>query len=161
MSYKTIISALDLAGSLDVPDWLILDCRGQFLSNKKSYTEFVQQHIPNAYYCSFSANCMSSFSNTFSDSEKSSDKQMNLIDCLIENGFTQSSQIIIYDTDSNNFTDTLWLQLRSLGCANVAVLQGGFESWLAHDLPISECQTTTSNDISVKTPQLIAGPILI
>lgn len=145
MPYQTIITAPTLAEEFNVSDWLLLDCRGHYLGGKKSYNDFIKRHIPHAYYCSFSEDHISTFDNSSSFTNDSALKPNNMLDCLTETGFKQSSQIIIYDNDSNAFTDILWLQLRSLGCANVAVLQGGFKSWLAHGFEITECNASKNN----------------
>lgn len=138
MSFQTIISVADLADHLNVPDWLILDCRAQFLGNDQSYTKFKDSHIPNAFYCSFLKNYIPNNGNNISNIYDFSCNPTNMLENLTVNGFDQSSQIIIYDYNSGSFTDTFWLQLRSLGCKNVAVLQGGFETWIAQKMPVTE-----------------------
>lgn len=148
MAYKTIISATQLTDKIRDPDCLILDCRGQFLGGKKSYDNYLKSHIPKAYFCTFSENYIPTFTDSNSTTHNSILNAETMLDCLTENGFNKHSQIVIYDIDSNSFTDTLWLQLRSLGCRNVAVLQGGFNAWKKQNYLLSTGETVSERQES-------------
>lgn len=148
--YKTIISAAQLADNLHDSNWLILDCRGQLSSSKESYSRFVESHIPNAYYCSFSENnTPDSIDERSIPYDTKAVSQISLAS-IAEYGFNPSSQIVIYDNDNNSFIDALWLQLRSLGFQNVAVLQGGLESWIEKGFNLTICKMSAKNNISRK-----------
>lgn len=137
MSFKTIISATALGENFDDPEWIILDCRELFLGGSKSYSTFMDSHIPNAFYCCASITNASRVHNRKSNIHISQSNSQNILDCVIGKDFDKDSQIIIYDNDNNTYTETFWLQLRTLGFPNVAVLQGGFDSWKAQKMPVA------------------------
>ncbi|MGK0271553.1 MAG: thiosulfate/3-mercaptopyruvate sulfurtransferase [Cocleimonas sp.] len=138
MIYQTIISPTDLAKNLHLSEWLILDCRGGFLDNEISYHSFIESHIPGAFYCTFTENYMANLKHNNPNIKPSSSAQpAKIMEYLKENGFNKTSQIIIYDDTSSSVTDTVWLLLRSIGCQNVAVLQGGYASWEHLGMPVS------------------------
>lgn len=133
MPYQTIISPDTLADHLDNKNWLILDCRSALMLNKNSYETYKTSHIVNAYFCNFTSDWF------YEETPKAHNNEASHILKTLKNyGFNAISQIIIYDHDNSSTSDTIWLKLRSLGFKNVAVLQGGFASWLAKKLPITQ-----------------------
>jgi len=149
MKYTSLISAPALAESLFIPDWLVLDCRAQYLGGKKSYDAFLESHIPNAYYCSFSESYLPNSDNKQANPYHTVSSPQIMLNALAQEGFDKTSQIVIYDNDCNSFTNNMWLQLRSLGCRNVAVLQGGFDAWKEMGFSL------TTNKISAKNSSVV------
>lgn len=141
MTFQTIITASNLVKNLYNNNWLILDCRGGVLYEKKKYEKFLENHIPNAFYYCFSAHSLN-------DSELKSTssccsiitKPAQIIENLIEYGFDDTTQIILYDDSSSSFTDNMWLMLRSAGCKHVAVLQGGIAIWKEQKYPLANIE---------------------
>ena len=137
MKFQTIISVNQLTENLDTPNWLILDCRGGVLYEKRKYENYLKGHIPNAYYYCFSEHSMRDSGIEATTSCCGSIGTDKIIDNLKDYGFDETSQIILYDVSSSSFTDSMWLMLRSIGCKNVAVLQGGLASWEAQKMPMN------------------------
>lgn len=139
MKFQTIISASILVNYLESPEIIILDCRGGAKNNSLSYAKYLKSHIPNAYYCCFSSEKESNLdNNTHSNSaSRSLDETNKVLNNLAIAGFDSKSQVIIYGEDTDPLIDTIWLKFRSLGCQNVAVLQGGFSSWVAQNMPLA------------------------
>lgn len=50
-------------------------------------------------------------------------------------GIDETKQVVVYDESTGAWASRLWWMLRWLGHENVAVLNGGWEHWLAQDLP--------------------------
>ena len=46
-------------------------------------------------------------------------------------GFTPATQAVVYDRQGANYCGRLWWMLKWLGHANVAVLDGGWQAWIA------------------------------
>ena len=135
-NYQNIITPTTLADNLYKANWLILDCRGQLLNDNKAYKTFMQQHIPNAYYCCSNGYGIEGLMSKLYSSSLS--ELENIIEELQGIGFTPNTQIILYEELNSTLTNSLWLKLRTIGIANVAVLQGGFTTWKAKGLPISD-----------------------
>jgi thiosulfate/3-mercaptopyruvate sulfurtransferase len=50
-------------------------------------------------------------------------------------GISNTSQVVAYDQDSGMYASRLWWLLRWLGHDDVAVLDGGFATWIADERP--------------------------
>ena len=61
-----------------------------------------------------------------------------------ELGILPNTQVVVYDDAFGSFAARLWWMLKHMQHDNVAVLDGGWQSWLGADRPISmEVETTT------------------
>jgi len=149
VNFQTIITPACLADNLYDPNWLLLDCRGSLTSNHNSYKLYTQSHIPNAYYCCLGGMSSNTITNTCDDS---SFEYEQLIEILVENGYSKNTQIVLYEDENSSFTDTIWLKLRSVGIQNVAVLEGGYTLWKELNLP-----TTLSSNEPVKRDLFNSG----
>jgi len=148
VSYQTIIAPAALADNLDSPNWLILDCRAGTFYDRISYKKFLKGHIPKAlYYCS-TGNYLPDSGTTSSILCNCETETDQIIESLKELGFDETSQIIIYDDSSSSVTDSMWLLLRSIGCQHVAVLQGGFASWIEQEMPLASSKNSIEQSIS-------------
>jgi len=135
VKYNTIITPATLADNLHTPNWLILDCRNTLLNNSNGYRNYIQSHIPSAYYCCLDAACFDTKNSNVCS--YTSSEPIEMIDKLGEWGFDENTQIVIYEDLNSSYTDSMWLKLRSLGLKNIAVLQGGFTSWREQNLPMT------------------------
>lgn len=147
MKYQTIITVANLAECLNTTDCLILDCRGGVLFDSQKYESFLKSHIPSAvYFCAATEPFKSSDldSNNLNNATTNKNHVLQNID---EHGFNTDSQIIIYDDDgASDFSNSIWLYLRSIGYKNVAILQGGFNSWVSQGMPVND-QNSVSKKI--------------
>ncbi len=51
-------------------------------------------------------------------------------------GIDESSKVVVYDNESGSYASRLWWLLRTLGHAQVAVLDGGYQAWQAAAEPL-------------------------
>lgn len=144
MSYQTIITPATLVKNLNKTDWLILDCRSQLSGDYEDNNSYMHQHIPDAYYYSETGRDTVNLMSKLYDSSASESEQF--ISELKELGFNLNTQIIIYDEQNSSITNSLWIKLRSLGIPNVAVLQGGFNSWRELNLPTTIVNKPNNNE---------------
>lgn len=136
MPFQTIVSVDVLSQNLNAPNWVVLDCRDSLMDKGYGYKSYLEGHIPNASYCYLYDDFSSPITATtgrhpFPNIEELSEKLGNW-------GINEESQVVVYDDVSGGMAGRMWWQLRSLGHKNVALLDGGFKSWLALDQPLSK-----------------------
>ncbi|HEY5810176.1 MAG TPA: sulfurtransferase [Povalibacter sp.] len=133
--FSTLISVADLAANLDRPDWLIVDCRfdlGRPAAGEAAYRE---GHIPGAVYAHLDFDLASPVTPATGRHPLPSPQQF--ADTLGRWGINPGTQVIAYDADTGAYAARLWWLLRWAGHRKVAVLDGGFKTWLAAGQPIS------------------------
>ncbi|MDP5008057.1 MAG: sulfurtransferase, partial [Glaciimonas sp.] len=68
-------------------------------------------------------------------------------------GVSDETQVIAYDAHGGMFAARLWWLLRSIGHANIAVLDGGLALWQAEGQALSTIEPSSApGDISFKSP---------
>ncbi|MDH5257973.1 MAG: sulfurtransferase [Gammaproteobacteria bacterium] len=130
MSYKTLISTVDLKNNLDKDNWLIVDCRFNLVDTNEGHALYHQGHIPNAIYAHLDDNLSGQIlpGKTGRHPLPEIDKLSGLFSSW---GINQDTQVVAYDGAAGPFAARLWWLLRWLGHENVAVLNGGFKQWQA------------------------------
>jgi thiosulfate/3-mercaptopyruvate sulfurtransferase len=135
MTYTTLISVDELvqlkqSGSAHV---VIVDCRHDLMDGEAGLRAFHAGHIPGAVFAHLDQHLSGekwredgSFQGRHPLPE-----QAALVENLRQLGIQQSGQVIAYDAQGGMFAARLWWLLRSIGYANVAVLDGGLPAWLA------------------------------
>ena len=62
-------------------------------------------------------------------------KPQEFADLVALQGINQDSFVVLYSVGSPMWATRLWWMLRSIGFDNVAVLDGGWDKWIAEDRP--------------------------
>lgn len=135
MSYTTLVSATTLAANIDNPDWRVFDCRfslGDVTAGIKAYR---LGHIPGARYADLNQD-LSSPVQSYTGRHPLPDFSL-LGKKLGDWGVNNRSQLVVYDDAGGAFAGRMWWLLRTMGHAQVAVLDGGLEYWRKHNLPVT------------------------
>ena len=128
MSYKTIISAQELNKNLNNTSFIIFDCRCDITDKSYGVQAYNEGHIENSIFVDV-------------DTDLASEKQQGtgrhplpkvetFCDKLSHWGMDNNKQVIIYDDAGGAFAGRMWWMLRWLGHEDVAVLDGGLNSWV-------------------------------
>lgn len=135
-----------LGDHLSSPDLRVYDCSTvlQFEEGgKRPYrvlncaAEHEEGHIPGANYFDLQRDFSvdeSPFGMTLADPE-------TVAASFERAGIDETSRVVLYSRRSLSWSTRFWWMLRWLGFDNVAVLDGGFEKWVAEKRPLS----TTAN----------------
>jgi thiosulfate/3-mercaptopyruvate sulfurtransferase len=142
MIYLSLISATELAGHVDDPDWLVVDCRFDLANTEKGREAHHAGHIPGAFYAHLDQQLSSSISaqsgrHPLPDFER-------LRAWLGSIGFDGTQQVVVYDDSGGAMAVRLWWLLKGLGHAAVALLDGGFQAWQEQGLPLDDKLATSS-----------------
>ncbi|MDQ1813731.1 sulfurtransferase [Massilia sp. CCM 9210] len=137
--YTTLISAADLAGHIDNPAWVIVDCRHDLMNPSAGREAYAAGHLPHALFADIETE--------LSGAKRGADgvfrgrhplpERADLIATLRSWGIDEDSQVVAYDAHGGMFAARLWWMLRWVGHPAVAVLDGGLAAWQAAGLALS------------------------
>tara|TARA_B100001057_G_scaffold468504_1_gene527730 strand:- start:218 stop:1072 length:855 start_codon:yes stop_codon:yes gene_type:complete len=128
MSYKTIISDNDLKNNIDNKDFIIFDTRCDIKDRGYGIDSYTEGHIENSIFVDV-------------DLDLASEKQAGTgrhplpqVDVFCEKlshwGMNNNKQVVVYDDAGGAFAGRLWWMMKWLGHNDVAVLNGGLNSWV-------------------------------
>ena len=128
MSYKTIISESDLKNNINNKDFIIFDTRCDIKDRGYGIDSYTEGHIENSIFVDV-------------DTDLASEKQARTgrhplpqVEVFCEKlshwGMHNNKQVVVYDDAGGAFAGRLWWMMKWLGHDNVAVLNGGLNSWV-------------------------------
>lgn len=137
MSYTTLVDAATLAAHLDDPHWVVVDVRHQLADPAYGERVYAEGHVPGAVFL----HCDRDLSGpmTGRNGRHPLPAPDKLAQRLGEIGIGPGTQVVVYDDAQGMIAGRLWWLLRWLGHDSVALLDGGFQAWLA----AGGAQTTT------------------
>jgi thiosulfate/3-mercaptopyruvate sulfurtransferase len=137
--YTTLISAAELAGHIDDPKFVLVDCRHDLMNLEAGRQGYASGHLPHALFADMETD--------LSGAKRGPDgvfrgrhplpERAALIATLRGWGIDDDTQVVAYDAQGGMFAARLWFLLRWVGHAAVAVLDGGMVAWQAQALPLS------------------------
>jgi thiosulfate/3-mercaptopyruvate sulfurtransferase len=135
MDFKTLISTSELAEHLEDPDWVILDCRFSLAEVGKGRRDYQEAHISGALYAHL-------------DEDLSAPKipgvtgrhPLPSVEAAARTfanwGIDLNIQVVCYDDVGGALAAArAWWMLRWLGHEAAAVLDGGWQKWIAEARP--------------------------
>ena len=134
MVFDTLISAEQLATNINQSDWLIFDCRFDLADVNKGQNLYRDSHIPGAIYAHLDHH-LSGPITPLSGRHPLPDMK-DLVSWLELQGMISSRQVVVYDDSFGAMAGRLWWLLKGLGHHAVAVLDGGWQAWMAAEFPI-------------------------
>ena len=135
MRFTTVVSTEQLAQQLDDPDWIVFDCRFTLTNTEAGRSAYRQGHIPGARYVHLDED-MSSAITPASGRHPLPEVQV-LADKLSRWGVDSRKQVVVYDDSFGSMAVKMWWLLRWLGHDNVALLNGNWQLWVKHKLPVT------------------------
>lgn len=131
-----ILSPQDLAGHLDDPEVVIIDCRFSLADANLGRQQYQTSHIPGAYYLDLNQDLSSPVQphggrhplphlSEFAEKLASLGVKLN------------QTWVVAYDDSKMAFASRLWWLLRYLGHDRISILDGGFSAWLAAGYPVN------------------------
>ena len=128
MIYKTIISVDDLKKNLNNKDFLIFDSRCDIKDSGYGIDSYTEGHIENSIFIDVDTDLASekrpgTGRHPLPDVSSFSEK-------LSHWGMNNNKQVVVYDDAGGAFASRLWWMLKWLGHEEVAVLDGGLNSWV-------------------------------
>ena len=126
--YQTIISVEELKENFSNTDWVICDCRFDIHNPSFGREAYLEGHIPQAIYVDLDMDLSTKPDGT--NGRHPLPSLVELLELIESLGITNQSQVVVYDDEGGGSAARLWWILRYLGHENVAVLDGGIQSWM-------------------------------
>jgi thiosulfate/3-mercaptopyruvate sulfurtransferase len=133
--HTTLISVADLAAHTDDPEFVIFDCRHELTDPTVGTRVYGESHLRNARFAHVDKN-LAAPPNGKNGRHPLPDPNV-FMDWLGSVGVSNNSQVIGYDASGGVYASRLWWMLRWVGHTQVAVLNGGWQAWLAAGQPVS------------------------
>jgi thiosulfate/3-mercaptopyruvate sulfurtransferase len=137
-----------LAQHLADPEWVVFDCRHDLTAPDRGRSDYAQAHIPGARFLHLDEDLSGPKTgrngrHPIPDAEMFARKLGNA-------GVDSRKQVVAYDAQGGMVASRLWWLLRWLGHLPVAVLDGGWNQWVAEGRP-------QSSDIPSPRPTRFSG----
>jgi thiosulfate/3-mercaptopyruvate sulfurtransferase len=134
--YTTIIDATTVYKNTGRPDWLIVDCRYDLGDRSSGRNAYLESHISGAVYADLHDDLSGP---PVTDHGRHPLPAPEHLAALFRRlGISNGTQVIAYDQVYGSFAARLWWLLRYMGHETVAVLDGGWQAWLAAGLPVEK-----------------------
>jgi len=151
----SLVTAEWLAGELDEPDLVVLDCTvlieqtedGHF-GPTSGWPSYEAGHIPTAGF----ADLMGDLSDPDSPLEFALPSPEAFAQAMGALGVGDDSRVVLYDANRSVWAARVWWMLRWIGFDRAAILDGGLDAWTAAGRPLSTAPATRS--AKVLTPQV-------
>ena len=130
MTLTTLVTAAQLAAQLDNPAWCVADCRHDLFDHALGRREYAKGHIEGAYFGDTEADFAGPKSG--SNGRHPLPAREQVVELFRRWGMNNQTQLVAYDAQGGQFAVRLWWLARWLGHSSVAVLDGGWQAWLAH-----------------------------
>lgn len=135
MPYQTIIKPETLKAHLGQGDWIIVDCRFDLVMPEAGRLAYEEGHIPAAVYAHLNKELSGP---PVTDHGRHPLPDPETLRKLIGRlGIEKGRQVVVYDDSGGAIAARLWWMLGYMGHLAVAVLDGGWQLWLARQLPVA------------------------
>lgn len=134
-----LIDAPDLAARIGLRDLRVVDVRWYLADPARGRTEYEAGHLPGAVFCDLETD----LTGTEGPGRHPLPRAEEFSRALRRLGLNRSDHVVAYDDSGGAIAARLWWMLRSIGHADVSVLNGGFSAWIAADLPVTQSEPQT------------------
>jgi thiosulfate/3-mercaptopyruvate sulfurtransferase len=131
--FTTLIAAEDLARHLEDPRWVVCDCRHDLADYHSGRRAYQLSHIPGARFLHLDEDL--SGPKTGLNGRHPLPHPATFALRVGALGIDNTKQVVAYDASGGPYAARLWWMLRWIGHTTVAVLDGGWETWLAGGYP--------------------------
>jgi len=135
MILTALVSTDVLAQQLTDPEWVVLDCRHDLTDPARGRADYESSHIPGARFLHLDGDL--SAPKTGKNGRHPMPDPSGIIEKLGRTGADARKQVVAYDAQGGTVAARLWWLLRWLGHLPVAVLDGGWNRWIAEGRPQS------------------------
>ncbi|KRC76462.1 3-mercaptopyruvate sulfurtransferase [Achromobacter sp. Root83] len=154
----TLISAADLAARLDRPDVRVFDVRHDLTNHGAGRQAYDAGHIPGARYLDHETELAAA--RTGKNGRHPLPARAEFGALMAAHGVGPQTLVVAYDASGGMYAAHLWWMLRWLGHGQVAVLDGGWQAWVAAGLPTTaQAAPTVTPGKPVEPGEPLAGSV--
>ena len=135
MAFTLLIDASELKlHLLEANNWAVIDCRFSLDDTERGRRDYLKAHIPGAVYAHLDDD-LSGKRIPGKTGRHPLPEVDSFAATLSALGIDADTQVVVYDDATGTMAARLWWLLQWVGHANVAVLDGGWMSWIHSGLP--------------------------
>jgi thiosulfate/3-mercaptopyruvate sulfurtransferase len=138
--WSTLISPAELLGHLDDPACIVFDCRNDLTDRQAGRRAFEAGHIPGARHVHIEE-ILSGPIDARSGRHPLPSPE-TFCERMAALGMRRNFQAVAYDGAGGVVASRLWWMLRWVGHDTVAVLDGGWNTWISRGMPTATSSTT-------------------
>jgi thiosulfate/3-mercaptopyruvate sulfurtransferase len=131
MKFTTLIEAQELADLLEAQEPVVVDCRFSLADAQAGERAYLEKHIASAVYAHLERDLSGEANTDHGRHPFPSAEAMRATFGRL--GINAGRQVIVYDDANGAIAARLWWMLRYMGHDTVAVLNGGWQQWVAGD----------------------------
>ncbi len=136
MPFTTTIPVQELARHLGDPAWAIVDSRFKLENPNQGRKDYEESHIPGAVYAHLDDDLSGPVTKGVTGRHPLP-RVEDVSEVFSRLGIDRHVQVVAYDDQGGALAaDRVWWLLRWLGHPAVAVLDGGWQAWQNHKLPV-------------------------
>lgn len=135
MPFTTLVTVNELAAHLDDPAWVVCDCRHDLADYEAGRRAYRASHIPGARHLHLDEDL--SGPKTGMNGRHPLPHPATFVLRLGALGIDTDRQVVAYDASGGCYAARLWWMLRWVGHTRVAVLDGGWDAWIASGKPVT------------------------
>jgi len=136
MDFRTLIAVEDLQRHLADPALVVFDCRYELLAPTGGAEAYARAHVPGARFADTETDLAGE--KTGRNGRHPLPDPDVFVAWLSRNGVDATKQVVAYDHATGFSATRLWWMLRHwLGHDRAAVLDGGWEAWVAAGAPVT------------------------
>lgn len=137
MTYRTLITTKQLLSQQRTdPDRLVvLDCSHDLFDPQAGAQAYASAHLPGAYFVSMEKDVGGI--KTGLNGRHPLPARAQALAAMRRFGINDDTQVVVYDNSQGTHASRVWWTLRWLGHAEVAVLDGGIQTWKAAGQPVT------------------------
>ena len=134
MAFRLLLDASELKLHLEDKNWAVVDCRFSLDDTERGRRDYLKAHIPGAVYAHLDED-LSGKKIPGKTGRHPLPEIESLAAALSVRGIDADTQVVAYDDATGTMAARLWWLLEWAGHRNVAVLDGGWMSWVRSGLP--------------------------
>jgi thiosulfate/3-mercaptopyruvate sulfurtransferase len=135
MPFTALIPNSELSLHLQDLNWAIIDCRFSLDDTERGRRDYLSSHIPGAVYAHLDAD-LSGRKIPGKTGRHPLPEIQAFVETLSSWGVDSGTQVVVYDDATGSMAARLWWMLNWLGHPNVALLDGGWTSWMRSGMPM-------------------------
>jgi thiosulfate/3-mercaptopyruvate sulfurtransferase len=133
----------------------VFDCTFDLMNPAAGHAQFAEQHIAGAQHADLDLHLATHDASKRVNGGRHPLPQREVFaDWLQSVGLNHNTQVVVYDRNGMNYCGRLWWMLKWCGHEAVAVLDGGFQAWVAAggEIASGEALAHTRGDFALRTP---------
>jgi thiosulfate/3-mercaptopyruvate sulfurtransferase len=133
--FTTLVSVEELASHLDDPEWIVCDCRHDLADYHEGRRAYSEAHVPGARFLHLDLDL--SGPKTGVNGRHPLPHPLTFGLRLGALGIDNLKQVVAYDASGGPYAARMWWMMRWVGHTRAAVLDGGWQAWVAAGKPVT------------------------